>query len=56
MRLKSLHEDYWEPVGGHPGKLGDADPRSKKNKKRKSFLVHPGDRERFMKHMGLAKK
>ncbi len=55
MKLKSLHEAYWEPISGHPGKLGERDKRSKKNKKKMSFLVHPADRERFMKHMGLSK-
>jgi hypothetical protein len=53
MKLKLLYEDHWEPIGGHPGKLGELDSRSKKNKKRKSFLVHPKDRERFMERMGL---
>lgn len=52
MKLKLLHEDYWEPIGDHPGQLGKLDSRTKK-KKRKSFLINPNDRERFMKHMGL---
>lgn len=45
MELRLLYE-YWEPIAGHPGKLGELDSRTKK-RKRLSFLVHPEDREKF---------
>ena len=44
-----LYEGHWEPIAGHPGQMGNKDPRAKKNKKRPSFLIHPSDRERFLK-------
>jgi hypothetical protein len=47
MRLSLLHE-YWMPIAGHPGKLGELDSRTKK-KERISFLKYPKDRERFSK-------
>lgn len=50
MKLKSLHEDHWEPIAGHPGKLGELDARARK-RQRPSFLVKPSDRERFLKRV-----
>lgn len=56
MRLNLLYEDHWEPIAGHPGKMGNKDPRAKKNKKRPSFLLYPNDRERFVKWMNGKQK
>lgn len=47
MKLSLLHEDFWQPIGDHPGQLGKLDKRAKKNDK--SFLVHPEDRKRWLK-------
>lgn len=54
MRLRSLHEDYWQPIADHPGQLGKLDKRAKKNDK--SFLVHPEDRKRWLKWFSGGKK
>lgn len=54
MKLNLLYE-YWEPIAGHPGKLGELDSRTKK-KKRLSFLIHPEDRERFLKWSSKKRK
>ena len=47
MKLSVLHE-YWVPIAGHPGKLGELDTRAKKQK-RISILKYPEDRERWSK-------
>ena len=54
MKLKQINEGFWTlPPGDYPNSLIKSIPKAKDTKegkpKRHSMLLHPDDRERFIK-------